>query len=381
MNSSHPRIAIVGGGLAGLVAAFRLEQRGVRDVLVVEARDTLGGRIASIDAAGRSVDPTEAAIDRFDLGPTWYWPQWQPALDALVGELGLRRLDVVEDGDMLVERSSREPAVRMHGYSSDPPSARLQGATGGLIAALRARLGCSRVLTGSTVLRLRRVGAEVELDAQLANGDSATWRADHVLLALPPRVAERRVVFEPPLPHELARRWRSTPTWMAPHAKYVAIYPTPFWREQGLSGAARSALGPLVEIHDVSMPGGHAALFGFVGVPAQARRQLGDGVLRAHCRDQFGRLFGERAATPLADALRDWATDPLVATDDDLFAGAQHAEAPPSAAAHGPWAGSLSGIGSEWSALFPGYLAGAVDAAQRGVDACLAGAGAGAATP
>ncbi len=375
MDRPQLRIAIVGGGLAGLVAALRLEQRGVRDVLVLEARDTVGGRIASVDAAGAQVDPAEPALDRFDLGPTWYWPQWQPALDALVGELGLRRFDGGQDGDMLVERSPQQRPLRMPGYSSEPASARLEGASGALIAALRARLAASRVLEGWRVSRLRQFGDEVELSAQSVDGDDATWRADHVLLALPPRLAAQRVEFEPPLPPELARRWRTTPTWMAPHAKYVAIYPTPFWREQGLSGAARSALGPLVEIHDVSMPGGHAALFGFVGVAASARRELGAGVLRELCRAQLGRLFGASAVTPLGEALKDWASDPLTASDDDLDAVTAHVEAPPSVAAHGPWVGRLSGIGSEWSPLFPGYLAGAVDAAQRGVDRCLAAAG------
>jgi monoamine oxidase len=49
----------------------------------------------------------------------------------------------------------------------------------------------------------------------------------------------------------------------------------PFWREQALSGSARSSIGPMGEIHDVSMPGGHAALFGFLGVPARVRGKAG----------------------------------------------------------------------------------------------------------
>jgi monoamine oxidase len=115
-------------------------------------------------------------------------------------------------------------------------------------------------------------------------GKPPVWHVEQVLLALPPRLAATGLQFEPSLPAELARRWRATPTWMAPHAKYLAVYDTPFWRERGLSGSARSSAGPMGEIHDVSMPGGHAALFGFLGVPVRVRRQFIDEVLRAHCR-------------------------------------------------------------------------------------------------
>ena len=46
------RIAIVGAGLAGLYAAFLLEQQGIKDYVLLEARDTLGGRIASAPQRG-----------------------------------------------------------------------------------------------------------------------------------------------------------------------------------------------------------------------------------------------------------------------------------------------------------------------------------------
>jgi monoamine oxidase len=39
--------------------------------------------------------------------------------------------------------------------------------------------------------------------------------------------------------------------------------------------------------------------------------------------------------------------------------------------AEGPWAGRAWGAASEWSPEFPGYLAGAVDAAERAVQALL----------
>lgn len=374
MSQSHARVAIIGSGLSGLTAAMLLEQQGVHGVVLFEARHTLGGRILSVDAAGSVVDASEPALDRFDLGPSWFWPGMQLQLDRLVGELGLQRFAQFEDGDLLVERAPREAPLRMKGYASSPPSMRLSGGTGALIAAISARLQHTQLRTGQTVRRLCHLGSHIELHSQDASGALTTWRVDQVLLAMPPRLAEARIAFEPPLPSELASRWRATPTWMAPHAKYVALYDAPFWRDQGLSGSARSALGPMAEIHDVSMPGGHAALFGFVGVPARVRRRVTDAELRAHCRAQLGRLFGERAAAPVADALKDWAMDPLTAIEADQDNDGQHGDAPPSRADHGPWQASLFGIASEWSPTFPGYLAGAVDAATRGVQACLAAA-------
>ena len=109
-------------------------------------------------------------------------------------------------------------------------------------------------------------------------------------------------------------------------------------------------------------------------LPPSTNAPVTEAELRAHCRAQLGRLFGERAATPVADALKDWAQDALTATAADQDSGGQHGEAPPRCADHGPWQGCLTGIGSEWSQPFPGYLAGAVDAAALGVQACLAAA-------
>jgi monoamine oxidase len=360
-------VAIVGGGLAGLVAAWRLMQQGVRDIVLLEARTTLGGRVLSVDAAGRGVDMAQWALDRFDLGPTWFWPAVQPQLDRLITELGLQRIAQFEDGDLLVERSRQTPPLRTQAHASEPPSMRLAGGTGALVAALYARLDPAIVRTGQTVRRLRREAHRVELTVDDTAGQPTVWQVEQVLLALPPRLAMTSLQLEPALPAELSRRWRATPTWMAPHAKYVAVYDTPFWREQGLSGSARSSVGPMGEIHDMSMPGGHAALFGFLGVPARVRRQVTDEELRAHCRAQLARLFGKRAAAPVGEALKDWATDPLTATDDDQDAAGHHAAAPSHSADDGPWQGRLVGIGSEWSLQFPGYLAGAVDAAERGL--------------
>jgi len=366
------RIAIVGGGLSGLYAAFLLEKKGIKDYVLLEAREALGGRIACVTSSGHSPAGTAGAgegIDRFDLGPTWFWPDLQPELDRLIDDLGLTRFEQHESGDMVVERSPIEPPVRARGFVNSPASMRLVGGMGALVDALHRRLDPARIVTGQTVRHLRRADHHIEVDSADARGGITTWRVEHVLLAMPPRLAEDTIAFTPALPQALARQWRATATWMASHAKYVAIYDTPFWREQGQSGEARSARGPLVEIHDASMPGGSAALFGFFGLPARARKSVPEDVLRSHCRAQLTRLFGARAATPKADLIKDWAFDPYTATGTDLDGAGQHAAAPSAVVPSGPWNACLTGIASEWSRQFPGYVAGAIEAARIGVQA------------
>jgi len=366
------RIAIVGGGLSGLYAAFLLEQKGITDYVLLEGRDALGGRIASVSGSGHPVPLTANAgngVDRFDLGPAWFWPDYQHQLDRLVQELGLQRFAQSETGHMKVERSPNEPPIRTRGYMSSPTSMRLVGGMGALIDALRCRLDGIRIITGQRVWRLRDMNTCIELDSENAGGTVTTWKVGHVLLAMPPRLIEDSIEFLPALPQALARQWRTTATWMASHAKYIAIYETPFWREQGLSGEARSMRGPLGEIHDASMHGGSAALSGFFGVSARERQSVPEDELRSHCRAQLARLFGPQAAKPRADVFKDWSLDSYTATAADLDGVLHHAEAPDAGAASGPWSGRLTGIASEWSPQFPGYIAGAIEAASLGVQA------------
>ncbi|WP_341772513.1 flavin monoamine oxidase family protein [Burkholderia gladioli] len=367
------QVVIVGAGLAGLTAAWRLEQRGFRDLLLIEAGERLGGRIeapgeAELLASKAGMAASGAAAQqnaRFDLGATWFWPSFQPELSELVEALGLARFAQPEAGAMMVERGQQGAPQRMQAYATG--SWRLASSMGALVDAVRARLASTRIVTGAPVRRIRLAGEQVELETIDARGGASVFSAAHVLLALPPRLATTTIEFEPALPEPIARRWRGTATWMAPHAKYLAIYERPFWREAGLSGEARSARGPLAEVHDASAPGGPAALFGFLGVPARTRSRAGDELLRQHCRAQLVRLFGEAAGAPRAEILRDWAGVSTVATLADQDGGEPHGVAPPAAIGEGAWRDRLIGVASEWSPQFPGYVAGAIEAAGLGV--------------
>lgn len=354
---------IAGGGLAGLYAAWLLERKGIQNYVVLEARSRLGGRIRSFETPNGDAG--------FDLGPAWYWPGYQPQLGQLVSELGLSSFAQHEQGEMLYERLPGEAPMRVGGYASAPQAMRLQGGMNALIDALRANINPARIQTGVRVRRANKHADFIEIAGEDADGRPRSWRARQLLLAIPPRPAQEHIEFVPVLPAAVARAWRDTATWMAPHAKYLAIYDKPFWRDLGLSGEARSAVGVLGEIHDASMPNGAAALFGFFRIPAQARERAGNDALRDHCRAQLGRLFGPQAAAPVADVIQDWAFDPLTATAQDQIADGQHPVTPTALIMEGEWCGCLRGIASEWSPEFPGYLAGAVDAADRAVHAMI----------
>ncbi|MDE4778019.1 FAD-dependent oxidoreductase [Klebsiella quasipneumoniae subsp. similipneumoniae] len=344
----NTEVIIVGGGLSGLYAARLLEKAGI-DYLLLEGRERMGGRILQANTA-------EA-----DLGATWFWPTIQPALKQLLRELNIVSFSHQERGDMLFERPKDVPS-RHPGFVSLPAAARVSGGMSRLADVLLAELKPGRIQAGLQVKHIEQQNGTLNVCGTYADGRPFSRQTQHVLLALPPMLAAG-INYFPALPTTLLQAWRNTGTWMAPHAKYVAVYTS---NRKGLSGEVRSNIGPMVEIHDVSEPDRMFALFGFIGVPFHERQKIGDAVLRDLCKNQLIRLFGEEAAYPHAEFIKDWAADPFTSTSRDLVLPAGHS-VPPASASHGSWCNCLTGIASEWSTVFPGYLAGAIDAAAAGV--------------
>jgi polyamine oxidase len=52
----HTKVAILGGGVAGISASLNLTAAGVTDFLLIEARDILGGRAQNVPFANTSVE-------------------------------------------------------------------------------------------------------------------------------------------------------------------------------------------------------------------------------------------------------------------------------------------------------------------------------------
>jgi monoamine oxidase len=84
-------VCVVGGGISGLTAARTLHQAG-KSVIVLEARDRVGGRCYS--------RPITGASDVANMGATFVGPTQTHVL-ALMGELGIPKFDVYSTGKLL----------------------------------------------------------------------------------------------------------------------------------------------------------------------------------------------------------------------------------------------------------------------------------------
>lgn len=336
-------IVIIGGGLAGLALADRLHGAGV-DFQLLEARARLGGRI-------------KAAYDgdtAFDLGPSWFWPG-QPRMAELIKRLGLTVFDQHCAGAIHFEDENGR-VHRGMGYASMEGSWRIRGGMQAIIDGLVAELPAERLHLGIRVQQLSQAGA-------VMLSDGSTICARHMVLALPPRVAAT-LPFSPPLAPQIQRELEAIPTWMGGQAKFVAIYDSAFWREDGSSGDAMSRRGPLAEIHDASaISASPAALFGFVGVPAPMRKGHAEAIKTAAVA-QLARLFGDRALSPKQVILSDWAFASESASVLDHSPPNGHPNYGLPHALRALWNGSLHLGSTEVADEFGGYLEGALCRAE-----------------
>src|SRR3954471_9836575 len=107
-KSRDADVAVVGAGLAGLVAARDLEAGGGRGVLL-EARDRVGGRTLNHDIGDGQV---------VEVGGQWVGPS-QHRMLALARELGVGTYKTYNDGDNVIEwhgglRRYRGPIPRIN---------------------------------------------------------------------------------------------------------------------------------------------------------------------------------------------------------------------------------------------------------------------------
>ncbi|MBI0577366.1 FAD-dependent oxidoreductase [Neobacillus cucumis] len=354
-------VIIVGAGLSGLRAASLLTEQGIK-CRVLEARDRIGGRVLS------SSVPDRPDLGRFDLGPTWFWPQYESHIANLVKELNLETFEQYKEGEILIERFQIKPPERcVLKENSDEKWVRLTGGVQSLIDAIAETIPSEIVELETRVKKIQlNEDGDITVEAELSNGKEKKISADAVILALPPRLVAHHIEFSPSLPPNLITDIVQKPTWMAGQAKVVAVYDRPFWRELGLSGYVLSAVGPLEEIYDASPIKGSGALFGFFGMPPEARKKMGQDKILKLVGDQLVKLFGSEAKNAKAIFYKDWSSDSETTVEEDYspLKNYQSYGQPP---VEGVWEKKLIFAGTETNSQCSGHLEGALQSAEQAV--------------
>jgi monoamine oxidase len=354
---SYP-VVVIGAGLSGLYATRLLQQAGHK-VWLIEARERVGGRVMS-------VSPT-ASDHRLDLGPAWFWPGMNPRISKLLQTMDLASFPQHSKGAAVVEGQDGKIYKHQSAWEQSPSSYRIAGGTQALTDALHAAFDDTvHLKTNTRVLGIKLRPHAVELELEDASG---RWSqlASQVVVTIPPRLWAQDMALDPGWPAAMMQDMQSTPTWMAGQAKFVAAYPSAFWREAGLSGDGMSHRGPMSEIHDASdATGKQAALFGFVGASPAYRAGIGSEELKRQSLAQLVRMFGPQASTPLWHEVQDWAQEPLTAAKEDMRPLSYHpmyqeGRVPPE------WRERVFMAGTERAPDHGGYLEGALESAELAV--------------
>ncbi|MFP5305592.1 MAG: flavin monoamine oxidase family protein [Gammaproteobacteria bacterium] len=441
-------VVIVGAGLAGLTAARRLRAAGVR-VLVVEARERVGGRTLNYALSAPAQPGTIVEIGGQWVGPT------QDRVLALIDELGLSTFKTYNDGQLVDYRNGLRVAYSGRIPPTDPAGAAEAGVTierlnmmaaevpldapwtapsavdwdsqtfqswmdqnlltpggrslvqlaieavfsaqprdlsllhvlfyihaaGNLDNLINTADGAqdSRIAGGSQLIALRMaeaLGADVLLgapvseiersDAQvIVRGSRFSVRARRAIVAIPPTLAAR-IRYLPALGGLRDQLTQRMP--MGTVIKVQCVYPTPFWRDDGLSGQATSDTGPVKVTFDNSPPDGHVGvMMGFIeGADGRAAMRMTRDQRRQGTIDSFVRYFGEAASAPLDYIEQNWASE-------EWTRGCYAGYMPP-----GVWldygdqlrapAGRIHWAGTETAEIWNGYFDGAVRSGERAAD-------------
>jgi monoamine oxidase len=406
-------VIIIGAGFTGLSAALELKRRG-RDVVVLEARNRVGGRVESqvnglgerIDTGGQfacddmvnvmallrehgnalvspafegqdvSVPPAPSqSLERARRGATELRDRYvgmdpdDPAIADLTVAAWLARQP--EDADQKAAFRSMLEGLWCQPIDAVPlwymidndrritneqfelqhfPARTMHALAEDLATELGDRV---RLSTPAKRIDWSGVGVTVTTPA-------GSFEAREIIVALPPSMAAR-LDYAPALPAPLVHAlsvWRSGFV-----IKLFIRYERPFWLDKGLSGVVmfRDPAGLFAcDTGTVERP----ALTGFIGGPSALEwRGRGPQGVRDGFVAYLAQALGPEASTPLDVLVRDWSYDDWSGgaySDLILDMGARDAEAIITAGA-GPIRFACSEISSE----YPGYVEGAIVAGKR----------------
>lgn len=172
----------------------------------------------------------------------------------------------------------------------------------GTLAEALARDSSFRVELETTVDEVFRTKDGVNVQT-----NQGTVKARRVVIALAPPVS-RRIAHVPELPVPRTRLEENT--FMGVIYKVVVVYPTPFWRDRGLSGSLRILSEFMAEVADISPDGGPGRMTVLIpSASARALERLTPDVRQRTVLEQLAQVFGMEALTPLSFHEKSWHQD------------------------------------------------------------------------
>ena len=241
-------VIVIGGGIAGLTAAYALKKQGLRP-LILESNNRLGGRIYTHSNNNQSIE----------LGATWVFED--VVLKQLITALGLDLYPQCLMGDALIKY---DPSMAIQKSPTDSLMNgtiyhKVKGGTGAIIQALSDQLDANRILLNKKVVALAYQNESISLTLD----DGSIMKGAKVIITVPPKAIAHQINITPQLNnHQLMQ---STHTWMGDSAKFTVLLDRDYWRKNNLSGFVYSNYGLIREIQDHSSGDGKSfGLLGFI---------------------------------------------------------------------------------------------------------------------
>lgn len=242
---------------------------------------------------------------------------------------------------------------------------RVQGGTQLLATKLAAKLGSSRVILNAPVRKIQKVGSKY-----LVWADTALVTASKVVVAMSPPLAAR-IIYDPILP--ASRDQLTQRMFMGALGKGVAIYKTPFWRANGLSGQVVSDSGIIRSTYDSSPDdASFGAMMGFIEADEmRAFDAKTEDEVKAAVLQVFVTYFGPQAANATEVIIQRWDNEewsrggPVAVAGPGLLTKYGEALRTP--------VGGIHFAGTETSDYWVGYMDGAIRSGERVAKEILAG--------
>jgi monoamine oxidase len=337
-------VIIIGAGLSGLLTGYRLKKQGI-PFKILEARNRVGGRVNTVYGS------MDTAVE---MGATWFTPQHKH-LKRLLEELGVGYFEQYMDSTLFYEASPSAPAQSM-AMPQQPPSYRIEGGSSHLIQSLLQQLDVEDVILNQSVLEIKFKKNRVQVIANKA------FEGSKVVLAIPPKLWSKKILFEPKLPNNVMDVATETQTWMEESIKIALIYERPFWGKGLGSGTLFSNAGPITEFYDHCNPDRTKyALCGFIN---SQFKSLSQADRRAAVIDQVSRVYGAQALGFIDYKECAWSEEEhTFEASNDVLQPHQNNGNP---IFNAPLFNNRLFISSAEAALeFPGYMEGAVYAGEQ----------------